>query len=144
MRRSELKSIVKECIVEILSEGLGQTSQIIQGIPTQVIQPNFTENVGHHPGERKPPQQKRQNVPGSLREIAKRESGGDKVLESILADTAASTLPKMLQHEGKAPVRSSGGLYEKVVAESSPEELFGDEASSKWASLAFADSFTKK
>jgi hypothetical protein len=60
-------------------------------------------------------------------------------MESILADTAASTLPKMLQNEGKPhiPSTAAGGVAEHVVAASSPEELFGGDVTSKWADLAF-------
>lgn len=67
-------------------------------------------------------------------------------MESILADTAASTLPKFLQAgDGKSPMTAvGGGIAEQLVAQASPEDLFGDEAASKWASLAFMDSPTKK
>ena len=67
-------------------------------------------------------------------------------MESILADTAASTLPKFLQAgDGKTPMPAVGaGIAEQLVAQANPEDLFGDEATSKWASLAFMDSPTKK
>ena len=81
-----------------------------------------------------------------LREAIVREAGGDKIMESILADTAASTLPKFLQAgDGRVPMPSvGGGLVEQVVAQANPEDLFGEDVASKWASLAFSDSPTKK
>jgi hypothetical protein len=80
-----------------------------------------------------------------MKDAIKREAGGNKIMESILADTAASTLPKMLQNEGKGqPAAVPGGLVEQVVAQANPEDIFGDEVASKWASLAFMDSPTKK
>lgn len=78
----------------------------------------------------------------ALREAVRREAGGNKVMESILADTAASTLPKMLQNEGrKQPVPT--GTVEQIVAAVNPEELFGSDVTSKWADLAFMDSVKK-
>lgn len=141
--KSELKSIVKECLVEILREGLGQTAQINQNIPAQVSQPIFTENLRRNSVTQSNASQ-RQTMTSAFKDTIKREAGGNKVMESILADTAASTLPKMMQHEGKSPIRAPGGLYEQVVSDASPEDLFGDEAASKWANLAFMNSPTKK
>lgn len=141
--KSELKNIVKECLVEILSEGLGSgLGSLTSPAPrqsafkSQMISP-ISDNV------------KRQPLPkptSNLREAIKRESGGDKILEAILADTAASTLPAFLQNEGKTPVPASvgGGLVEQVVARANPEDLFGDDVTSKWASLAFMESPIKK
>jgi hypothetical protein len=37
-----------------------------------------------------------------------------------------------------------GGIVEQVVAQANPEDLFGDDVASKWASLAFMESPTKK
>ena len=140
--KTELKSIVKECLVEILSEGLGDglglTNQNISQKTTLPNQSSVYENSNVH---QTPMQLTPRRPPPQLREAIKREAGGNKVMESILADTAASTLQKMIQNEGRPPVPSSaGGLAEHVVASTNPEELFGDEASSKWAALAFMDS----
>ena len=143
LSKAELKSIVKECLVEILSEGLGDAvpSRSLPSSPRSQYQPatakSLSDSLKRPPARAATPQ---------LREAIVREAGGDKILESILADTAASTLPKFLQAgDGKSP-RSSvgGGLVEQVVAQANPEELFGDDAASKWASLAFMDSPTKK
>ena len=136
LSKSDLKSIVKECLIEILNEGVGGNS-----IPKTPKTPTTRlPNI--------PQRQQTQNkiASPSLREAIKRESGGNSVMESILADTAASTLPAFLQNDGKTPIPSTaaGGLVEQVVANARPEDLFGDEATSKWAALAFMDSPTKK
>lgn len=142
--KNELKSIVKECLVEILSEGIGGTQKVEQKA-RPVQQSSIAENIRRtlsHP----PTPQRRPPAPSSLlKEAIRRESGGDNVMADILADTAASTLPMMMQNEGKMPIPSTaaGGVAERVVAAADPEELFGD-AASKWASLAFMDSPTKK
>lgn len=139
LNKSEFKSLVKECLVEILNEGLGGYSGIFQKNNKQVNQPMFSENI------RRPPLQQdtSQNSASQIKNFIKKEAGGNKLMESILEDTALSTLPQMLQSDGgKMPISSApGGHYERIVASSQPEELFGESAS-KWANLAFMN--TKK
>lgn len=138
LTKSDLKALVKECLTEILSEGLGG-GVVTKEQPRGLLNQNVSE--ARRPSPRPTP-----SVPTShLKEVIKREAGGNKVMESILADTAALTLPKFLQNDGKIYTPSvGGGLAENVVAASNPEDLFGDEVASKWASLAFMDSPTKK
>ena len=144
--KNELKSIVKECLTEILSEGLGASAS-----SSPVASRPQRPNVAALPDSLKNGL-RRQNSPVShaspqLREAIRREAGGDKVMESILADTAASTLPNFLKAgDGRSPAAmpAAGGLVEQVVAQTNPEDLFGDDVTSKWASLAFMDSPTKK
>jgi hypothetical protein len=140
LSKSDLKAIVKECLVELLSEGLGGISPTTAA-PFPRSQNAVTSALSDS--------LKRQPVPRPtphLREAIRREAGGDKVMESILADTAASTLPKFLQAgDGKSPMPVvGGGIVEQVVAQANPEDLFGDDVASKWASLAFMESPTKK
>lgn len=135
LTKADLKSLVKECLAEILSEGLG-AGVVSKEQPRELLKHNQFES-------RKP--SPRPIPTAHLKEAIKREAGGNKVMESILADTAASTLPKFLQNDGKMHQPSvGGGLAENVVAASTPEDLFGDDVTSKWASLAFMDSPTKK
>lgn len=139
LSKSELKAIVKECLVEILNEGLGGLAPpaSYRSQPTQSTSKSLSDSLRRPAAPRPTPQ---------LREAILREAGGNKVMESILADTAASTLPKFLQAgDGKSPMPSvGGGIVEQVVAQTNPEDLFGEDAASKWASLAFMDSPTKK
>ena len=132
MNRSEMKAIVKECLLEILRDGLGA------GLPTpsqpirQSQQPTFPIPMQSEAKRsvRMPTQH--------LRETIKREAGGNKVMESILADTASSTLPKMLQGESKGAVNQPRGTAERIVAATAPEDIFGSESASRWADLAFS------
>jgi hypothetical protein len=140
--RSEIKKIVKECLIEILNEGLAGTLQ-----PTQQLKATGlanTQTVFSEKSRMSAQQAPRQQSP-SLREAVRREAGGNKMMESILADTASSTLPKMLQNErpNMSPP-ANGGVAEQVVASASPEDLFGEDVASKWADLAFMSSPTKK
>lgn len=156
LTKSELKLIVKECLLEILNEGLGgQLSQNSQNYSPQP-QKSFTPPSVQQPAlesRQRPVQQQqsplqltpRRPPPQHMREVVKREAGGNKVMESILADTAASTLQKMIQNEGRQiPSTAGGGVVEHLVAAANPEEIFGDDVTSKWASLAFMDGPTKK
>ena len=137
--KSELKSIVKECLVELLSEGLGTSLEGSKNSSTRQasLPVPFTENLKR---------QQQKTISSGLKETIRREAGGNKIMEDIFADTAASTLPSFLQNEGKSPVPAAvgGGLAEQVVARVNPEDLFGDDVTSKWASLAFAESPLKK
>jgi hypothetical protein len=141
LTKSDLKSIVKECLLEILNEGLSGSSPLQSA--TAVSAPRNSASRSLSDSVRR---QSVVKAPPHLREVIAREAGGNKVMESILADTAASTLPKFLQAgEGKTSMPAvGGGLVEQVVSQTNPEELFGDEVASKWASLAFMDSPTKK
>ena len=140
MTKSDLKALVKECLVEILNEGLGGLQVNVKNQPV-IPKANFAESSRRQPEVAA--SSRRQTPPPHLKEMIRREAGGNKIMESILADTASSTLPKMLQNEGRQqPV--PGGRVEQIVASVNPEDLFGDETASKWASLAFAEPSTKK
>lgn len=140
--RSDIKKIVKECLLEILNEGLAGSLQPTQQLKT--VGQSSTQAIFSEKNRMTSQQPTRQQSPG-LKEAVRREAGGNKVMEAILADTAASTLPKMLQNDRSAvstPV--NGGIVEQVVASANPEELFGEDIASKWADLAFMSSPTKK
>lgn len=134
MNRSELKSLVKECLVEILRDGIGSTLSAPAQQPRlqQTAFPVTQMESTRRPVPTRVPTQ-------NLKEAIRREAGGNKVMESILADTASSTLPKMLQGESKGPVHQPRGGAEMIVAAAAPEEIFGTETASRWADLAFAD-----
>jgi hypothetical protein len=134
LTKGDLKSIVKECLVELLQEGLGGSLDNSSNIMKPSQQPIFTEKRGQQSAPSRAPT-------SALREAVRQSSGGNRALESVLADTAATTLPKMLQSDSKsAAVSVPGGFVEQVVAAASPEQLFGEDASSRWANLAFAPS----
>ena len=142
--RQELKEIVKECLLEILSEGLGS-----QRVPT-------TEILARPRQQSKAPPQQSQRVhpldepvgrgrvaTQALREAIKREAGGNPIMEAIFADTARTTLPKMMGG-GDTQIGSStpsmgatpGAIGQTEQFNGTPEDVFGD-ASSRWANLAF-------
>ena len=108
--KQQLKSIVKECLVEILAEGMGASA----GAAINEAAKNKNKSVVHHSSvfgqtASKTSLAPRRQPTESLREAIKRESAGNSVMADILRDTAANTLPSMLENE-KRPQPVSNGL----------------------------------
>lgn len=133
LNRSELKSIIKECLLELAQEG----------------KLSFASEVGNL-NEIKNPQAGSANMAGvgnarlqsavelTTRLIASNDPKKAAMYESIIADTARTTLQKQLA----AGTSGAGILTEAAV---SPEERQFDqaqlgqfEAKDRWALLAFA------
>jgi len=136
LTKSDLKQIVKECLVEILTEGVGSSLPAVNESTRSI-----TRKKEIHPSLAPRQTTVRMKMPSSaLKEAIKMEAGGNQMMASILADTAAKSLPAMLESDipGKFSPSPSGAV-EKIVASAAPEDLFGEETASKWASLAFAD-----
>lgn len=128
--KQQLKSIVKECLLEILSEGVGSS------INEAAKKKSFSADsriVNHQNREIK-----NRQFSSSMNEAIKKESMGNNVLANILADTAATTLPAMLEGDMSRGRLPPTGQIEKTVAAHTPEQLFGEDAASKWSQLAFA------
>ena len=134
--KQQLKDIVKECLVEILSEGIGSSStaplqeaamRSRKQVP-QIKQQSPTPRRGDHV-----------KYGQTMAETIKRESKGNPVMASILADTAMNTLPSMMNENTRQQPPPPAGSIESIVAATAPEDLFGDDASSKWAQLAFME-----
>ena len=162
MTRQQLKSIVKECLLEILREGLGpanmgaQSAPIItstmqkQGSQAMLLKQQAQLNKKRVSPLDSPatPYNHRTNFNAkNMSEAIRRESNGDKVMESIFADTARNTLPTMLSN-GDSSMSSDSGRSAHSIAQQeqfvgSPEQVFGEDAASKWANLAFTDFKTK-
>lgn len=135
--RQQLKSIVKECLVEILAEGIGSTKKSIQEVSSR------TNNVvSKKPSSVQTRRGEHVKYSQTMAETIKREAGGNSIMAEILADTAATTLPSMLKESAIQHPQPVGSV-ERAVADSTPEELFGDDAASKWAQLAFTETQKK-
>lgn len=155
LTRSELKLLIKECLVEILSEGLGnvQASASRPPAPGRVpIAGSIRE--GRMPGggsKKKPDFDPRLDTPigsrtptAALKDQIKLNAGGNPVMESILADTARNTLPNMvagdrqLGNVSEAAAAGGPGLQQVEQINGTPEQVFGEETAGRWADLAFA------
>ena len=131
--KSELKEIVKECLVEILSEGLSPKKNKITAVSSK-RKKKITENKkSRHLDKISYKPKRKSNLKTDLTE--------DPVMNQIFADTAKSTLQEQVSADSRRPmnsqVMSQGDQAAKIVNKNSPEDLFGQETADKWASLAF-------
>ena len=148
--RSGLKAVVKECLVEILSEGLSSPEM-----------ENITESKrripGRHSQSRSQASSNDQSRPAldhvrynntaenRIKDTVSQMTN-DSVLSSILEDTARTTLQEQTSAESSRSMSAiagrQGDAASRTAAQSDPSDLFGD-ASSKWADLAFAPPINK-
>ena len=141
--RSELKSIVKECLVEILSEGIGATNHINENSRHDLPKINNQKRVN------KKTKSYLDNIEFGKKQINKSSTPArktnltnDPVLNELLADTAQTTLREQVAADSKRRMTEVSAGADRAalkVSNSQPEELFGNEAAGKWAKLAFFD-----
>lgn len=138
MKRSELKDIVKECLVEILLEGVGGSEGRVneQRSPStkeQAAAPlrrpalDMIRPMGKALQERQTRPEPPRPPPAAFKELA----GGNDVMASIFADTASSGLVESVGSE-----RSSHSANPIIDTGIDPTRL---EGASNWAALAFAE-----
>lgn len=154
LTKTVIKDIVKECLLEILAEGLASNSsesnanksfkksRSLKETMNQISNksssrkaklPNYLEDVDRNLNTSKTNLLKTER----LNEIAAKLTN-DPILSEMLVDTAQTTLQEQTAAESnKHYAVGSGDQAQKIVDSKDPEELFGAEASSKWASLAF-------
>ena len=155
LSRGVIKEIVKECLIEILAEGLSNPNRSTARKKSRTLKESIVQA-----GEKSTKSSKRRSSTPSyldsisfgdksennsgdrvknkkLNEIASNVTS-DPILSEMLMDTAHTTLQEQIAAEGNKSFTGSGRGDEaqRIVESSQPEELFG-KASSKWASLAF-------
>ena len=152
LTRSAIKSIVKECLIEILQEGLAPEASFINESKKSRIRSNVSKKRRTREPVRRMGLDKiefssqnmshNQNLDRNIREAANSMTS-DPVLSSILEDTGKTTLQEQIVAEQKGPAgmtiptSMAGDSMARMAAMSDPEDLFGESAS-KWADLAFA------
>lgn len=144
MTRNELKSIVKECLLEIIIEGSPKT--VVENVrernskparnpvdPQMSQQKNVRKSLdlihplGKPATPQLPPRQQAKADPSRYKEIV----GNNDVMASIFADTASSGLVESIGHAGQT---NSNPIIDTGV----DPTLF--EGASNWSTLAFAES----
>tara|TARA_B100001989_G_C24432823_1_gene409897 strand:- start:157 stop:594 length:438 start_codon:yes stop_codon:yes gene_type:complete len=138
--RSMLKSIVKECLVELLAEGLsgGDTSSLNESLSLKENSDSLNKSLRN-----KEASSSNKVVNPKFKEKTKQiisSTTSDPIMASILEDTANTTLQE--QNTADKPNKFTAkniDIYSKAVEESDPMEMF-EGSSSNWASLAFSDS----
>jgi hypothetical protein len=166
LTKEDLKGIVKECLVELLSEGLGGSSNLTEGRQaTRSNQMPATRQVEGRASSQSS-QQARSSVYDKLAFAPTREQvqqtapvskkinplnmvkdiTSDPVLAGILAETATSG-QHMNMGERDRPthddqIMSGGDAAARKMLVSDPTELFGESAS-MWSTLAFPETSRK-
>ncbi len=144
MNRNEIKSIVKECLLEILMEGVkGSSQRVEENRQTKRVQPvtetrrspldtvTYAQRTTSVP---KPPQNRPAPNPAQ-KESYKELANGSDVMASIFADTASTTL--MEQREtGRSGMASQASANPVIDTGVDPNLM---EGSNNWALLAFSD-----
>lgn len=156
MSRQDLKNIVKECLVEILSEGLADTTRTIsesrmmsqprQAQQQQQVAPvNRRQNIADKISFLPPKSEIRQSAPPQQQnhQALARSLTSDPVLADIFADTAKGGAHRQMNESSSTAnheqmIASAGDAAAKAMLRSDPVDVFGESAS-KWASLAFAE-----
>jgi|ETNvirenome_6_85_1030632.scaffolds.fasta_scaffold00153_11 hypothetical protein len=139
--RSELKEIVRECLVEILTEGAGTSPSKISESTSRL------KNQNSHINNSNSMRSSLDNITwGSKQPIqeAARESERDIVKnvveDPLLAEMIAGSHETLMKQNGAGHgMRNpsiTGDNAQRSVANSNPVDLFGD-AAGKWAHLAF-------
>lgn len=132
LSRNELKSIVKECIVEILTEGLGHDVQLSETVSRR----NHVNNVP----KRNIPERRAQQpkMPPALNHAVAIAASGNNIMADIFADTAKTTLQSQLNADDHRTSMLEGADREtRIVNQTTPEDIFGSETLDKWSALAF-------
>ena len=132
LTKSALKSIVKECLVEILSEGLARDSSLVS--ETRALPVNESRAT-RRPKARKAPKVKNENFDRAVsRNVSSLTT--DPMMAALFEDTARGTYQDQLEGEGRPGAVSQ---QETAAPGADLSDVFGDQAAANWASLAFGD-----
>ena len=149
--RNQLKSLVKECLVEILEEGIGTPGSQLQEsrsrsstskVSPAVSRRKAADNITYGSKKKIENQDFDKNIKSSVTSLTT-----DPVLQAIFSDTARTTLQEQIGDNGSSPgaeaqISMQGDSASREMIQSDPMNVFGD-ASQNWAALAFSDPASK-
>lgn len=152
MTRSDLKELIRECLIEILSEGAPvaaprtmqragpKLSEAAAARAAAIADMPRRKTIGGMSLDRPaiPEAAQRSRSVQHAASAAANKITSDPVLASIFADTAATTLQEQASAEKMRPGTAADPVS-LAVAGREVHELFGD-AAQNWAALAFSDS----
>ena len=138
--KDAFKSLVKECLREILAEGLGD-----QRVYSSDVSPRSNDVLPENKRVPLPPPPPRRPTK-ALSEAVKRTAGGDPLMASILEHTAQTTLKEMVANGDSSPIPTSRahGVSSVEQVNGSPDEIFGSETAGRWSDLAFGSVPSKR
>lgn len=135
LTKTALKSLVKECLVEILAEGIGSTATLQEGVKKSSanIEARRRAEEKRLEQHRKKFEVKVDNTVNTLTD--------DPIMQSIFSETAKTTLQEQMQHDTRPGAPTGQPTPEMISGNVSGidlENIF-DGASSNWSQLAFAE-----
>ena len=141
--KNDLKDIVKECLVEILAEGLigERTTQAVSSKKSSQLmervnkapqansggknfkKPSYLDNISFN--DKQHSQEKMKKIADTAKSISK-----DPILSEMLADTAQTTLQEQFAAESQSGYvpKGAGDGAQKIVSRNNHEDIFGSEA----------------
>ncbi len=147
VKRSILKEIVKECLLEILFEGIDSESGFEEEEepirearqPRRTSRPSPSRDLAAAVQQTQREASKKQRQPRRLKEApvkaAVAELTDDPMMASIFADTAQTTLQE--QREGRQTYKPADAAASTVQETDDLGDLF--EGAGNWAALAFGE-----
>ena len=135
LTKTALKSLVKECLVEILSEGIGSTTTLQEGVKKSSVNVEARRRA-----EEKRLEQHRKKFEVKV-DSTVNELTDDPIMQSIFAETAKTTLQEQIQHDQRPGSSRGQPNPEMLSGQVSGVDLSGifENASSNWSQLAFAE-----
>ena len=136
--KSLLKSIVKECLVEILSEGLAGSEDALLESKTSVI-------TNTRSTRRAPPKAPRRPALDTVSYNAAVQEKvstitSDPMMAEIFQDTAMTTLVEQKEAKSRQSYQPADSAA-RVAYDNDPSDLFS--GANNWAALAFSDGAKK-
>lgn len=133
MTKSELKLIIKECLIEILTTGLGESLNEVSKKKRE------TQTLLERKKQEELLMQKKRDLKSNISFAT-----NDPVLKNILEHTAQTTLKDQAAHEYRVPMISDGlnENFGQASVDAGPginiDKLF-NEASRNWSAAAFGE-----
>ena len=133
--RSELKDIVKECLIEILAEGINNNQPVRNKTKSKITE---TKNKSSYLDKVSFGNSKKEKTENKKPVQFKTNITADPILNELLADTAKSTLQEQMTADRRGNKHYvPNDKASQIVDKTNPEDLFGHAAASKWSQLAF-------
>jgi hypothetical protein len=140
----EDKELMKQLLISVLQEGLGSSANPLVELATQTRPLRPQVRATSALTTRQAPRQSLPAYNPALDEVVTRsakitagkETGSANIMQSILADTARTTLPQMIESDRQQGMGSSHVVQEEQII-GTPEQNFGEETVGNWANLAF-------
>jgi len=136
VKRSVLKKLIKECLVEILIEGINSEPGVEALVEAARPRSSSPRNSKYEAEVARLEKQRQELDSSRVNENVISGITNDDVMADILRDTASTTLVEQgMGNDARTAKPVAGDAASKIVADSNIEDLF--EGAGNWAALAF-------